>query len=816
MVEKRGKSNRNIILVLLLFGAGSICGACSYGSLKPSICEVQGKGELSEITGKKVTLEGVVSAVLEDSIPSGFFLVDQNCSVDDGGSRGIFVEVASLGDFVHQGDEVRVRGLVEEVGAETRIRCDQSEIETLSLGNDLPPGIDITEEFFLHPTSFEYENWEGVLVTIPEGEYQGGFLYSELPRIRPVFNFDPGVQMVCLQNESMTLQLSSSWEFHRLDNLSIGDLVQNLSGIIRQNTTGYILELIPGTVLKQVRRNGSQGFTMGNTFAEFDISKTQELFSSGTPEVEPSRTSTITLIPSATIIPSLTYYPVNILISEFYPNPTSKEPDGEWVEIYNPEGYAQPLTGIKLGDETSPTGKEGMLRFPDGYYIESQEVLVIANQAKTFFSEFGFLPDFEMKDSDSRIPDLLPYGGWGKSGVQFSNNGDEVLLLDPWDGIVDLLAYGKSNAAGFSGPPPAPKEGHSLERYPPDGDRDRGGDWREREMVSPGRLDRSPPTQVNEPSLEPTSTITPSPQVAPSETASLAPTRSATIAMIVSSTPTAETNPSLSPSPSMTNTISVTPGLILTPMISPSPTQSLTEIVCVTQTPTIRVESSLTATLDLTISPTANETAISEVTPTRTEVLTETPQPSLTYSWTQTVTETVVSVEDLEILLNEIHADPDLILGDANNDGLVHSDDDEFLEFVNIGEVDLDLSGWSVSDSLKVRYIFPDGTDLKSGCAVVVFGGDGQQGDFGGSLVFSAGSLGLNNAGDSITLSDRSGDEKLYYEYGSEGGENQSLTRSPDIRGVLPLILHSLAVGSNGDLYSPGFTVEGKGFGICP
>ena len=71
----------------------------------------------------------------------------------------------------------------------------------------------------------------------------------------------------------------------------------------------------------------------------------------------------------------------------------------------------------------------------------------------------------------------------------------------------------------------------------------------------------------------------------------------------------------------------------------------------------------------------------------------------------------------------KIHADPDPILGDANNDGRIHSDDDEFLEFVNIGEIDLDLSGWTVSDLLKPRYIFPDGTILKMGCAAVVFGG---------------------------------------------------------------------------------------------
>ena len=199
-----------------------------------------------------------------------------------------------------------------------------------------------------------------------------------------------------------------------------------------------------------------------------------------------------------------------------------------------------------------------------------------------------------------------------------------------------------------------------------------------------------------------------------------------------------------------------------------------------------------------------------------TEVVTGTPLPSITPSQLPTVTSTKVFLEDLDILLNEIHADPDLILGDSNNDGQIHSDDDEFLEFVNIGENDLDLSGWSISDSLRPRYIFPDGTILKGGCGVVIFGGGDPQGDFGGSLIFRAGSLGLNNTGDVISLCDNSGEERLFYQYGSEGGQNQSLTRSPDIMGDLPMVLHGEVDGSNGDLYSPGVMLNGSVFGNCP
>ncbi len=811
-----GKTARIIIFGFIVLGAGSIWGASRFVPKRLSICEVQGNGEISDFVGKKVTIQGIVSAQLEEGIPAGFFLVDRNCPVDDGSSQGIFVEGENFGDFVHLGDELRVRGLVKEIGGETRIKCGQSETEILSLGNDLPPEINLVEEFLLDPNSFQYENWEGMLVSFPEGEFLKRYIDSDLPRVLPLFNLDSTLQMVCLQNQSITLQLFSSKEFMVLEKLSSGDLVQNPVGILRQNTSGYLLDLIAGYDFKVVGRNATLGLMDGSISAELLLTETQDIFTSGTPSVITAGTPASTLIPSATIIPSITYYPVHLLISEFYPNPTGKEPDGEWVEIYNPEQYSQPLTGIKLGDETSPNGNEGMLRFPNGYFIESQEVLVIARQAKAFSVEFGFLPDFEMDDSDSRIPDLLPYSGWGRSGIQFSNNGDEVLMLDPWDGVIDLLVYGNSTAGGFSGPPPAPKEGNSLERYPPENDRDRGGDWREREGVSPGRLDRSPPTLAVLPTREPSSTFTSSPSPFPSGTASIAPTKSATTMCEATPTPTMEIFPSLSPTLTITNTVTPAPEPSLPPMISPTPSPLLTGTVEITQFPSITLSSSLTYTPPTTISPTTTETLHPIMTTISTEVVTGTPLPSITPSQPPTVTGTMVSLEDLDILLNEIHADPDLILGDSNNDGQIHSDDDEFLEFVNIGENDLDLSGWSISDSLRPRYIFPDGTILKGGCGVVIFGGGDPQGDFGGSLIFSAGSLGLNNTGDAISLCDNSGEERLFYQYGSEGGQNQSLTRSPDIMGTFPLVLHGEVGGSNGDLYSPGVMLDGSVFGNCP
>jgi len=174
----------------------------------------------------------------------------------------------------------------------------------------------------------------------------------------------------------------------------------------------------------------------------------------------------------------------------------------------------------------------------------------------------------------------------------------------------------------------------------------------------------------------------------------------------------------------------------------------------------------------------------------------------------------LLPVEPIALVINEINADPDTTLGDANGDGTVSSSQDEFVEIVNATDGPLDLSGWSLSDGVNVRHVFANGTVLDQDCAVVVFSGGAPTGDFGFALVqlASSGALGLNNGGDSITLNDGTAD-RVSESYGSAGGNNQSLTRDPDISGAF--VQHSGATGSGGAVFSPGTRIDGTMFSGC-
>jgi hypothetical protein len=78
--------------------------------------------------------------------------------------------------------------------------------------------------------------------------------------------------------------------------------------------------------------------------------------------------------------------------------------------------------------------------------------------------------------------------------------------------------------------------------------------------------------------------------------------------------------------------------------------------------------------------------------------------------------------------------------------------DQEFIEIVNVGNLTVDLTNWTVGDAVNPRrHVFDDDFLLEPGAFVVVYDG-GDHTDVNGAINASSGSLALNNTGDSATL----------------------------------------------------------------
>jgi uncharacterized protein (TIGR03437 family) len=184
------------------------------------------------------------------------------------------------------------------------------------------------------------------------------------------------------------------------------------------------------------------------------------------------------------------------------------------------------------------------------------------------------------------------------------------------------------------------------------------------------------------------------------------------------------------------------------------------------------------------------------------------------------VTVTLGGSDITDIVINEALIDPpDGPAGDANHDGTRSASQDEFVELVNTTTRDIDLSGYSVftgsGDNETLRHRFAAGTFLSAGTALVVFGGGNPQSAdpiFRGARVVKAstGSLSLSNSAGSISLRDSAGGTVALLVYGGttglRGDANQSLTRSPDGSGHF--ILHQVATGEGGPLFSPGTRLD--------
>ncbi|HEX8189903.1 MAG TPA: lamin tail domain-containing protein, partial [Pyrinomonadaceae bacterium] len=166
--------------------------------------------------------------------------------------------------------------------------------------------------------------------------------------------------------------------------------------------------------------------------------------------------------------------------------------------------------------------------------------------------------------------------------------------------------------------------------------------------------------------------------------------------------------------------------------------------------------------------------------------------------------------------------------GDANRDGTRDSDDDEFVELINTSDATLELSGLQIADAGSVRFTFPEHTTLGAGRPLLVFGGGTPPDDaFGGALVFKAGSLSLNDGGDTLTVKLPLGADRTFVvaalAYGTGGAfaapRDQSLTRSPDAGAGGPggdFSPHTSAAASAGRAYSTGLRSDGTPFGSPP
>lgn len=176
-----------------------------------------------------------------------------------------------------------------------------------------------------------------------------------------------------------------------------------------------------------------------------------------------------------------------LLLTEIYYDTPGRDADEEWVELANLGDAQADLSGYALSDALWPGSREGAYRFPEGTTLPAGEVLVVAVRAAGFRALFGRAANFEMVDSDPNVPDMQPYRYWATEEFALNNEGDEVVLLDREDQVVDGINYG-DKATLFAPAVPLVVTGQSLARDPAHCDSDTATDWLPLSFPSPGTI----------------------------------------------------------------------------------------------------------------------------------------------------------------------------------------------------------------------------------------------------------------------------------------------------------------------------------------
>ena len=162
----------------------------------------------------------------------------------------------------------------------------------------------------------------------------------------------------------------------------------------------------------------------------------------------------------------------------------------EFVEIVNPTLKTINLGHYSLGDAVSREDFEDVRHFPANTILNPGEVIVISTSAVDFFEIYHQWPNFEILETKGEVPNLIDDPTWGDPEAYFrlGNQGDEVILRDENDKIIDLVTYGAGNYPNQVPCPLLPNANYSLERLPYWQDSDNcPEDFRQWPYPSPGK-----------------------------------------------------------------------------------------------------------------------------------------------------------------------------------------------------------------------------------------------------------------------------------------------------------------------------------------
>jgi MYXO-CTERM domain-containing protein len=125
----------------------------------------------------------------------------------------------------------------------------------------------------------------------------------------------------------------------------------------------------------------------------------------------------------------------------------------EWVAVRNMARVSLALGGFRVGDEETVDGTEGMYTFPTTT-LAPGATFVVAASGSQYAARYGRPADAEFATTAAdTTPDMTRYTLWSSGSWGLANGGDEILVLDASNTIVDIVNYGTGVYAGVTAAP---------------------------------------------------------------------------------------------------------------------------------------------------------------------------------------------------------------------------------------------------------------------------------------------------------------------------------------------------------------------------
>lgn len=139
----------------------------------------------------------------------------------------------------------------------------------------------------------------------------------------------------------------------------------------------------------------------------------------------------------------------NVRITEVHAD-ARRDNDGEWIELSNNGANAVDLGFLRVGDEESQGGTEGMVVFRAGTMLAPNDSVVIAFAASAFRDDWDLAADREWyRDSDGVDNELPRALAWADGPIRLDNSGDGVIVLGCSGQVIDAVYWGTEPAQGL-------------------------------------------------------------------------------------------------------------------------------------------------------------------------------------------------------------------------------------------------------------------------------------------------------------------------------------------------------------------------------